>query len=87
MLSGLTGVLRKEVKCEFFGSVTKGLQLLKKDKAATAAGDNGAINIYIDDEGVYRGYRYAYCSTKSFIVTMKINELAFWLKREFPKIK
>lgn len=87
MLSNLEGVERKLIKCEFFNSVTQCLRLLKRDKATTAADDRGAINVYIDDEGVYRGYRYYMMGQRSFIVTMSKKDLINWLKIELPKIR
>ena len=70
----------------FFHSVTEGLRLLKKDSAATAAAENGAINLWIDDNKKYRGERMRYCITEdTYIGTRK--GLKLWLESAYKAIQ
>lgn len=43
--------------CELFHSVAKAFAILRRGLAATAASDNGAINLWYDDGGNLRGQR------------------------------
>lgn len=87
MLNNLNGVEKKQVKPEFFSTVSKGMNLVRNKKYAISGERNGSITIYKDDEGIYRGYRYKYYCTASFIATMKLFELKKWLIKEIPKTK
>lgn len=85
-LQGLNGVKKKLVKAEFFRSVSAGMRALIENRAATAAGSMGAINIYVDDSGYYRGVRYCFMQERGFITTRTRNSLKEWLKTELPLI-
>ena len=86
ILSGLEN-LEGEVEVEgCFSSVTDGLKNLRAHRAKCTAGDLGAINIWYDDNGVYRGERMAYYSTISKVSVNTLKELGKWLKEEFPLI-
>lgn len=86
-LQGLKGVTEEIVDAAYFKTVSEGLKLIRNGQFATTADSNGAINIYTDDEGVYRGYRMKFWGTQDFIVTMKRFELQTWLSENLPKIK
>lgn len=82
-LSGLKGISAKEVECKFIEKAKDIERILKSGKAATTAGDNGAINVYLDDEAnircesmryraslekkVYRSYPAAIAWTKKWM--------------------
>lgn len=54
VLKDLEGIAAKEIECEFIDKPSDVKKILSKGKAATTAGDNGAINIWKDDKGRYR---------------------------------
>lgn len=47
--------LKGPIECEMFGSVQQVKRILNKGIAATTADTNGAINIWVGDDGCYRG--------------------------------
>jgi hypothetical protein len=49
-LTGLPGVKRKTVPCKMVRSISAALTVTRRT-ATTAANDNGAISIWIDDAG------------------------------------
>ena len=82
-LPGVTG----DVDYNHLTSVSDGIRNLRKLRAMSTAGDDGAVTIWVDDEGVYRGARYVYCVEKSTIKTNTLRDLKTWLKSELPKIQ
>lgn len=54
ILKGLSGITVEEVECEFFTTVNDVRYILRNGKAATTAKQNGAINIWLDDENKIR---------------------------------
>ena len=86
ILEGLPGT-KKTFEIEEFGySVSDLLRLLKRDGVSTAANDNGAINVYKDDEGFYRAERCVHRHCVGSITTKKIGELERWLKKNYKFI-
>jgi hypothetical protein len=55
------------------------LKALQKLKAACMADDNGALNIWIDDNGDYRGERCVRCTTAEAVCFRTKKQLADWL--------
>lgn len=53
-LVGLEGIKRKQIEAVFFRSADELSSIIEEGKGATAAGDNGAINIWKDDTGFIR---------------------------------
>jgi hypothetical protein len=86
-LVGLQGTNGKPREVEFFRSTSRALVLLSRDKATTTSGDEGAINIWIDDAGLYRGCRMRFMQTMAEIVTPTKAKVKRWLIDELPKIK
>jgi hypothetical protein len=85
-LTGLPGTNGKPRDVAFFRSVAGALNLLARDRATTTAGDEGAINIWLDDAGEYRGCRSRYMQTMAEIVVPTKAQLKRWLIDELPKI-
>ena len=86
-LAGLPGTNGKPRDVEFFHSISRGMILLGRDKVATTSGNEGAINIWTDDEGKYRGCRMRYMQNMSDIISPTKSKLKQWLIDELPKIK
>lgn len=86
LLVGLEGVKRKKELPAFFISNVKDIsKAIKQDLGATACGDNGAINAYIDDDGFYRFEALNFCIVveKKIFTNIKLlqKEFSFWLKK------
>lgn len=86
-LKGLEGIKRKIVKAKEFNTVTSGMTALLTSRAATTADDNGAINIWIEDSGLYRGCRYKYLIEQSYVISDTKTKLKEWLTNELAKIR
>jgi hypothetical protein len=86
ILKGLPGVKAAQLEAPDFNTVTQAMRNLTTHRATTTAADNGAINLWIDDAGVYRGERYRLMSTKSSISCSKKKPLRDWLVENLPKI-
>lgn len=86
-LSGLKGTNGKDIKCIF---IDKGIDIeviLNDGFAATTADDNGAINVYKDDNGNIR------CEIMRYMITLQektfenIEDAIKWVDEWLPKIK
>jgi len=54
-LTGLPGIKRRRVRAALVNSISAFMAVfMTRTKAATGAGDHGAVNVYIDDDGSYR---------------------------------
>jgi hypothetical protein len=53
-LVGLEGLSVTEIECEFIQKPSDIRKIIKSGKAATAADDKGAINVWRDDAGMIR---------------------------------
>jgi hypothetical protein len=71
---------------EFFDDSKKGLEVLNRCGAATAASDNGAINIWIDDDDLLRGNRCVFMSVRDEFEGGGLEELREWLDEQIPLI-
>ena len=67
-------------------SVTQGIRELRKVRALSTASDGGAVTIWVDDKGCYRGNRHVHFREMSSIKTETLRDLKTWLKSELPKI-
>lgn len=83
-LSGTNGSVRESMFCY---NVTDCIKNVNAHMTVTSANDNGAINLWVDDDGKYRGERLRYCITQSFVVCKTKKELRKWLSVEFNKIR
>lgn len=76
-----------ETKAVFFKQSRAAITAIKNGFAATTAGDNGAINVWIDDKGKLRAERMVYCSTKDSFKKSTVAELEQWIKAALKLIK
>lgn len=85
-LTGLAGTNGNDIECKF---INKGKQIeaiLNDGIAATSAGDNGAINIWKDDEGFIR------CESMRFMISLekaafeKMPDAVKWANKWLKKI-
>ena len=53
-LHDLEGIKKKKIACEFFRKPSQIKSILDSGKAATAADENGALNVWKDDDGFFR---------------------------------
>ncbi len=79
------GIEAKEVK-KFAKSISEYIRLLKRDGFAAGAGDNGAINVWLDKKGMYHGEHYVYGIKKNFCQVDSVKSLEKWLKIYYPQI-
>ena len=81
-LRGTTGT-RQALLVRSVQGIIKGL---KSHTAVTAAGPNGAINIWIDDEGLYRCEAMHYLNTIAVLGVKTILPVKMWAKEWLHKI-
>jgi hypothetical protein len=87
ILTGLPGVSQKSIEAGGFRTVEGAMRVIRDNRAGTAAGHNGAINIWIDDAGNFRGAFMQFAIIKDwFEGTTKIG-LRQWLKTWIPKME
>lgn len=78
---------RKIRKAECFRSIAQCLRILRKGFAATTASDEGAINVWKDRHGRWRGERQRYMIKQSETTCTNLDLLRAWLKEQLPKIE
>lgn len=85
-LIGLEGVKAHEVACDFITRSSQIRGIIKKGNAVTAAGYNGAINIWKDDAGYLRGeaMRHFISLDKKIFTDMK--EVKSWADKWLKEI-
>lgn len=86
ILSGLSGTKKKSIPCEFFRSASRALAILRKGIAATAANDNGSLNVWRDDERKYRCEAHRHYESLGLEIFNTQKEVAHWIKTWLPKI-
>lgn len=85
-LSGLKGTNGQNIECIFIEKASHIKSIIKKGLAATAAGSNGAINIYKDDAGNIRCEAMRYCATIDEKLFANIDDAIVWVDEWLPKI-
>lgn len=86
-LIGLPGVAGGEIDdMSYFSSITDGLKKLTSFRAVTAAGDNGAVTVYKDDEGHYRCMFARHMTNHDETTTPTKSGVRDWLKSWHPKM-
>lgn len=76
-----------DVECVFAHSPSTAIRVVRTGKAATDAGDNGAISLWYDDNGKLRGTRCVHfmeVELKTFATQAKA---AKWYKGALKKIR
>lgn len=86
ILSGLPGT-SEDKEATIVQSVSGVLRALASGKTPTAAGDNGAINVWVDDEGKFRCEFMRWRSTVDAQVFQFKKQVAAWLKVWFPQMQ
>jgi hypothetical protein len=77
----------KTRECKMFQSPTACLDILRQGFAATTANDNGALNVWIDNDGKYRAEAQRYYSLLDSQIYSTQRQLKRWLKRWLKKIE
>ncbi len=85
--SGMPGVKRKTLRGPNIRSVYAANSALKKYRIISASGDNGAVNIYKDDDCKWRAVRFRYLSEQDAQTYKTKTEALAWLKTALLKIK
>jgi hypothetical protein len=86
-LQGLPGLKAKKIKAEYFKKISEIETNLNKNIAVTTAGDNGAINIWKDDEGKIRCESYSFCKTLDSQIYSNISNVNNWAAKWLKEIK
>ena len=86
-LNGLKGTYIKEMEFEIFRKPSEISKILKKNKAAVAADDNGAINIWNDDEGFIRCESMRFCISLDVQKFSKIGDAKSWAEKWLIEIQ
>ena len=88
MLVGLEGKKEQNTEYLFFESEEEIQDILfVKNKAATTADNNGAINIWVDDEGYIRCESMRYLSSLEKKKYSRISDVKKWAKKWLEEIK
>lgn len=86
VLNGLEGVKKKETPCKIFNKVGEVKNILKSGEAATTADSNGAINVWVDDDGYYRCESMAWMRTLDKQIYKKMSDVNKWVSIWLKKI-
>lgn len=86
-LVGLDGVRKKALDALFFHKPAQASRLLRTNRALTAASDNGAINVWIDDTGRYRAAFYRHYACLSEWRGKTKTRLTKWLSLWMPRMQ
>jgi hypothetical protein len=86
-LKGLEGTSGEAVKAVFVTKVSKIEKALNEGKAVTCAGNNGALNIWKDDEGFIRCCFMRYQITLDERKYNNIKAAKLWFNKWFPQLE
>lgn len=85
-LEKLEGTNGKPIEAEYINDASE-FYKLEKAKAITTADSNGAINIWIDDDGKIRCNAMRHLSTIDYKITKSRTAARQWLIKWIEKIK
>ena len=85
-LHGLEGISVKEIDAEFIRSGKEIEAILNRNLAVTAAGSNGAINIWKDNDGWIRCEAMKYCSLVDKKIFNNIKDTIRWANKQLLDI-
>lgn len=85
-LKDLKGVRKKLKDAVMFRTVSQLAPILKNGFAATSAGSNGAINIWIDDKGNIHSNSYFYCELQDETTHTSVAKAKVWTSEWLKKI-
>jgi hypothetical protein len=83
----LYGVASGRLQGPCVGSVTAMLVAFRKHRIVSAAGDHGAISVWIADDKSYRCGFYRYCSPVDEQSFSRKSQVYAWLVEWFPKLR
>lgn len=86
-LTDLPGTDGSPRDCALVRSVSGVRNALAKGIAVTVAGDNGAINIWKDDEGKYRCERMRFMVIQDSQVFVRAGDIGVWFKAAYAAIQ
>lgn len=86
VLTSLPGT-KEDKEVHFIDIPRRAVKFLLKGCAVTAVGENGAINVWSDDEGQYRCCSMRYYQTQDNKIFDDIQNIIPWLKIWLEKIQ
>lgn len=86
-LIGLPGTDGKEVAVNMVRSASAALQSIRNKRPATMASDNGAITLWIDDDGKYRVAFHRYWCALDERQLSSLVKVRRWLREWMPKME
>ena len=87
ILKGLDGTSKNEIECLFIKHHSDIAVILNNGYAATSAGSNGAINIWLDDDGKIRCEAMIFCCVKSSEIFDDIFLAQVWVEDWMQRIE
>lgn len=85
-LVGLPGT-KKPLTCQRVASVEHAVRRIQKRRAVTAAGSNGAINVWRDDTKQLRSAFCRYRATLAVAEHADLDSLRRWLEEWWPQLE
>ena len=85
--SGMPGVRAKKLKGPMVGSPSGAIAALRKHRICSSAGDHGATNVYIDDDGKYRCQFMRFHRTVNEATFTSQADVRAWLKEWMSREK
>ena len=85
MLVGLEGTTRR-LPCQHVVTVEQAIARIQKRRAITAAGGNGALNVWRDDARQLRSEFMRYRQTLDKAVHPTLESLRAWLTKWWPEL-
>ena len=86
-LTGLAGISKKEIEHENIAKAQDIERIISKGCGATAAGPNGAINVWKDDEGNIQCEYQVRMLTMDSKIYKTMNAAIGWTKKRLKQIK
>ena len=87
MLKNLSGIKKVEIDADVFHFAIEIKEILAKGIAAATADDNGALSIWIDDNGYYRCEAQRYCKTIDSRIYTHLKSVIKWATKWLEEIK
>lgn len=86
VLSGLPGTTG-DVEAVFILTASEAVEKIQEGYAVTAAADNGAINVWVDDSGKYRCEAQRYCVSVDSQEFNRLMDVAAWVREWLGRIQ
>jgi len=85
-LERLKGTDGRQINCLFIQIGSEIEVILRNSLAATSAGDNGALNVWKDDDGFIRCESMRYCRSIEEKIFKTIQPAIKWVDKWLPQI-